>query len=41
MFVASLEGGFLLSRSAEDTSPLEAIGRTVIRLVEAALSETP
>jgi AcrR family transcriptional regulator len=36
--VAALEGGFLLSRAAKDTAPMEAIGRSMTELVEAALS---
>jgi AcrR family transcriptional regulator len=38
MFVASLEGGFLLSRAAKDTSALETIGRVMVELVATAVS---
>lgn len=38
MFVACLEGGFLLSRAAKDTSALETIGRLIVELVAAAVS---
>ncbi|HVE95248.1 MAG TPA: TetR/AcrR family transcriptional regulator [Acidimicrobiales bacterium] len=37
VLVAALEGGFLLSRAAKDTAAMEAIGRTMVQLVEAAL----
>ena len=37
VLVAGLEGGFLLSRAAKDTTAIEAIGRTMAELVEAAL----
>jgi AcrR family transcriptional regulator len=37
MFVASLEGGFLLSRAAKDTRALETIGRVMVELVAAAV----
>jgi AcrR family transcriptional regulator len=36
-FVAALEGGFLLSRVAKSTAPMEAIGRAVAAFVEAEL----
>ena len=35
--IAALEGGFLLSRAAKDTSAMEAIGASMVALVEAAL----
>lgn len=38
--VAGLEGGFLLSRAARDTAAIEAIGASMVRLVEAALETT-
>jgi AcrR family transcriptional regulator len=37
-FVGALEGGFLLSRAAKDTAPMDALGRSVASLVEAALA---
>lgn len=37
ILVASLEGGFLLSRAAKDTSAMDAIGKSIVELVEAAL----
>jgi AcrR family transcriptional regulator len=37
LFLAALEGGFLLSRAAKDTAPMEALGRSVAQLVAAAL----
>jgi len=36
-FVACLEGGFLLSRVAQDTAPMAALGRSMVALVEAAV----
>jgi AcrR family transcriptional regulator len=33
LLVAALEGGFLLSRAAKDTAPMEAIGRVMADLV--------
>jgi AcrR family transcriptional regulator len=38
LFLAALEGGFLLCRAAKDTGPMAAIGRTVVLAVEAALA---
>jgi AcrR family transcriptional regulator len=38
VFVGALEGGFLLSRVAKDTAAMDAIGRSVVALVEAALA---
>ncbi len=38
VFLAALEGGFLLSRVAKDTTPMETIGRSMVELVETALS---
>ncbi len=37
LFVAALEGGFLLSRAARRVEPMEALGRTVAEAVQAAL----
>ena len=37
MFVAALEGGFLLSRAAKSTAPMEAIGQLMTELVEGAV----
>jgi AcrR family transcriptional regulator len=37
VFVGALEGGFLLSRVAKDATKMEVLGRSVVRLVEAAL----
>lgn len=34
LFVAALEGGFLLSRAAQSPEPVLAIGRAMVRLVE-------
>lgn len=36
--IAALEGGFLLSRVARDASALEALGRSMVELVEAAVA---
>lgn len=38
VLVAALEGGFLLSRVARDTDPMEAIGRSMAQLVASELS---
>ena len=38
VLIASLEGGFLLSRAAKDTSAMDAIGAAMVQLVEAALA---
>lgn len=38
IFLAALEGGFLLSRVARDATPMEVIGRSMVRLVDAALA---
>jgi AcrR family transcriptional regulator len=35
-FIAALEGGFLLSRAAKDTSAMKAIGNAMVQLAEAA-----
>jgi AcrR family transcriptional regulator len=37
--VAALEGGFLLSRAAKSTEPMEAIGRSVAETVRTALAD--
>jgi AcrR family transcriptional regulator len=37
VLVAALEGGFLLSRAAKDTSAMDAIGAAMVELVEGAL----
>lgn len=37
VLVAALEGGFLLSRAAKDAAAMDAIGRAMVQLVEAAL----
>lgn len=39
--VASVEGGFLLSRAARSPEPLRAVGRVLRRQVEAALAGAP
>ncbi len=39
VIVASLEGGFLLSRAAQTTTAMHAIGRSMVALVEAALAD--
>src|SRR5437762_764280 len=39
VFVAALEGGFLLSRAAKDTAAMDAIGKAIVELVESALRE--
>jgi AcrR family transcriptional regulator len=41
LFLAALEGGFLLSRAARDTAPMLALGRSVADAVAAALAEAP
>jgi AcrR family transcriptional regulator len=41
LFLAALEGGFLLSRSARDPAPMHALGESVAHAVEAALREAP
>lgn len=38
VFLAALEGGFLLSRVAKNASAMETIGRSTVELVRAALS---
>jgi AcrR family transcriptional regulator len=38
VLVASLEGGFLLSRAAKDTAAMRAIGDAMVALVEEALA---
>jgi AcrR family transcriptional regulator len=38
VFVAALEGGFLLSRVAKDAAAMETLGRAVVDLVERALA---
>jgi AcrR family transcriptional regulator len=40
MLIASLEGGFLLSRAAKDPAPMKAIGRSMVALVRAVLDES-
>jgi AcrR family transcriptional regulator len=37
-FLACLEGGFLLSRAAQDTAAMQALGRSMVALVEAAVT---
>ena len=37
LFLAALEGGFLLSRAAKDTAPMLALGRSVTAVVARAL----
>ncbi len=37
--VAALEGGFLLSRAAKHTEPMEAIGRSMAELIETELRQ--
>ena len=39
-FIAALEGGFLLSRAAKDTSAMKAIGAVMAQLAEAATTES-
>lgn len=39
LFLASLEGGFLLSRAARDTVALEVLSRAVVAAVAAALDQ--
>jgi AcrR family transcriptional regulator len=41
VLVAALEGGFLLSRAAKDTTPMQAIGRAMVELTEGALTPVP
>jgi AcrR family transcriptional regulator len=38
LFVAALEGGFLLSRAARDTTPMRTLGESVVRAVQDELS---
>jgi AcrR family transcriptional regulator len=38
VLVAALEGGFLLSRAAKDTSAMDAIRNAMVELVEAAIT---
>ena len=38
LFLAALEGGFMLCRAAKDTAPMAALGRGVIAAVETALA---
>jgi AcrR family transcriptional regulator len=40
LFIAALEGGFLLSRAAKDTAPMLAIGRHVTETVRQAVVAT-
>jgi len=40
LFLAALEGGFLLCRAAKDPAPMYALGRTVVEAVEHALADT-
>jgi hypothetical protein len=37
VLVAALEGGFLLSRAAKDTTAMKVIGQAMVELTEAAL----
>ena len=37
VLVAALEGGFLLSRAAKDTTAMEAVGKAMVELVETAI----
>jgi AcrR family transcriptional regulator len=41
LILASLEGGFLLSRAAKSTESMEAIGRCVAAAVSASLDDAP
>jgi len=41
VFVAAIEGGFVLSRTLRDGEPLRAAGRTLAPLVDAAVGVTP
>jgi hypothetical protein len=41
LFIAALEGGFLLCRAAKDTAPMDTIGRSVIALVAAEMDALP
>jgi AcrR family transcriptional regulator len=38
VLIAALEGGFLLSRAAKNTSAMDAIGKAMVELVEARLA---
>jgi AcrR family transcriptional regulator len=38
VFIAALEGGFLLSRVAQDASAMQVLGRAMVQLLEAALA---
>ncbi|MEJ7583555.1 MAG: TetR/AcrR family transcriptional regulator [Acidimicrobiales bacterium] len=38
VFVATIEGGFLLSRAAKDTTAMDALGRSVTEMVRAEVS---
>lgn len=40
LFLASLEGGFLLSRAAKDATPMRLLGESVAATVEAELART-
>ncbi len=37
LFIGALEGGFLLSRAAQDTAAMESLGRSVVSLVASEL----
>jgi AcrR family transcriptional regulator len=37
--IAALEGGFLLSRAAKDTSAMDAIGKAMVELVSSAIEQ--
>jgi AcrR family transcriptional regulator len=41
VFVAALEGGFLLCRAAKDTAPMHVLGQGVIALVAAEIDALP
>jgi AcrR family transcriptional regulator len=41
VLVAALEGGFLLSRAAKDTTAMDSIGNVMVELVEGALQRSP
>jgi AcrR family transcriptional regulator len=40
VLVAALEGGFLLSRAAKDTSAMDAIGKAMVELVSSAIQQS-
>jgi AcrR family transcriptional regulator len=39
VLIAALEGGFLLSRAAKDTSAMDAIGKAMVELVSSAIEQ--